>query len=209
MDNLNKLYFFVTDHAFLSHSEIIDEALEGGISDFVLRMPNVVEEYFELEAWKCRFSTRNAGAKFHVQDKYEIAKKVGADGVFIMDTHHAVEEVRQIAGGDMKVGVYANSLENVVKRAHEKPDYIVVGPVFISAGNENFDALGIQGVRQIIEESKTLGITVPLFAGDGILKENLKDILSIEGINGIAVSKAIVNSKNIKRASKWFAKRVN
>ena len=59
---IKRLHFITTNHPFLAHSELVEIALQNGISQIRISISEGAEEFAELEAWKCKWASDKFGA---------------------------------------------------------------------------------------------------------------------------------------------------
>lgn len=75
-------------------------------------------------------------------------------------------------------------------------NYIGCGPFRFTTTKKNLSPiLGLEGYRQILQQMKAAGITLPVVAIGGITYEDIPDILQT-GVSGIALSGSILRAEN-------------
>ncbi len=89
-------------------------------------------------AFELRAVTRRLGVPFFINDRPDIAKIVGADGVHVGQDDLDPDDVRAILPGIL-IGVSTHNREQVVRGLASSADYIAVGPVFGTTSKENAD----------------------------------------------------------------------
>lgn len=171
-------------------------ALEGGCRWIQLRMKEASEAEVEAEAIRVRDLCRKYGATFIIDDHVALAKKVQADGVHLGKNDMPIEEARRILGDAFIIGGTANTFEDVKRHWQAGANYIGCGPFRFTTTKKNLSPiLGLEGYRQILQQMKAAGITLPVVAIGGITYEDIPDILQT-GVNGIALSGSILRAEN-------------
>lgn len=171
-------------------------ALEGGCRWIQLRMKEAPEAEVEAEAIRVRDLCRKYGATFIINDHVALAKKVQADGVHLGKNDMPIEEARRILGDAFIIGGTANTFEDVKRHWQAGANYIGCGPFRFTTTKKNLSPiLGLEGYRQILQQMKAAGITLPVVAIGGITYEDIPDILQT-GVSGIALSGSILRAEN-------------
>jgi thiamine-phosphate pyrophosphorylase len=126
--------------------------------------------------------TRAAGAHLVVNDRPDIARLAGADGVHVGQDDMAVEDARRIVGAGAIVGVSTHDEAQVAAAARTSATYIAVGPIYGSATKETgYSARGLDLVRLAASSSGK-----PVVAIGGITLERAPDVLAA-GAASVAV----------------------
>ncbi|MCW8965771.1 MAG: triose-phosphate isomerase [Candidatus Pacearchaeota archaeon] len=127
----------------------------------------------------------------------EAVKSRGAEGVFLNHSEHklsfgvlkkSVERCREVK---LKTAVFAGSLSEAKKIKKLKPDYLIIEPPKLVAGNVSVSEAKPELIERI---SKRLGYD--FIVGAGIKSNNDLVIAMKLGAKGIAVSSAITKAKN-------------
>ncbi len=206
--NISHLQFITQDIEGIGHSELALTACSAGIDWIQLRVKNrSYNEWLDI-ALKTEMICRKYHARFIVNDNVVIAKAVKADGVHLGKSDMSPREARQELGSKAIIGGTANSFEDIEELNDAGIDYIGLGPFRFTATKENLSpVLGIEGYKNIIDQCKKNGITIPIIAIGGIKIEDVKP-LAETGVYGIAVASAISTSPNIFEAAKRFKSKV-
>ena len=135
-------------------------------------------------------------AIFLLDDRVELAKSLNADGVHLGKNDMPVSEARQVLGEEFIIGGTANTFEDIERLASQGADYIGCGPFRFTTTKEKLSpVLGLEGYRRIVEQMGVKGINLPVVAIGGITFEDIPALMQT-GIDGIAVSGAILNADN-------------
>jgi thiamine-phosphate pyrophosphorylase len=113
-----------------------------------------------------------------VNDRADIARLSGADGVHVGQDDLALAMVRAIVGDDAIVGLSTHTPEQLdaACRAPAGPSYVAIGPVFSTATKQTgLDALGLDAVRAAAAVTRARGL--PLVAIGGITLDRAADVI--------------------------------
>ena len=117
-----------------------------------------------------------------MNDRFDIARAAGADGVHLTTRSLPTNVVRSICGDDFLIGVSTHSLETALNARAEGADFIVFGPVFDTESKRAFGEP--QGLDKLREVTKALE-GFPVIAIGGINRENADECFRA-GASGIA-----------------------
>ena len=171
-------------------------ALEGGCKWIQLRMKDASEEEVEKEAVRIQALCKKYGAKFLIDDRVELVKRIKADGVHLGKNDMPIAEARQILGKDFIIGGTANTFEDVKMHYEAGADYIGCGPFRFTTTKKNLSPiLGLEGYTEIVRRMKENGINLPIVAIGGITPADIPAIMKT-GVTGIALSGTILRADN-------------
>jgi thiamine-phosphate pyrophosphorylase len=139
-----------------------------------------------------------------LDDRVELAKALQVDGVHLGKLDMSPLEARRILGEKALIGGTANTLDDVVRLSALPVNYLGIGPFrFTSTKKRLAPTLGLAGYQSILEGMSAKGIALPVVAIGGITLADVPDILAT-GVNGVAISGAIVHSASPERATRQF-----
>ncbi len=182
---------------------VVGEALAGGADVIQLREKNLPEREWLTRAREVRILTAQAKARFLVNDRADLARLAGADGVHLGQDDLRVRDARRIVGPRAVIGVSTHDRAQIEQAVVDGAGCLGVGPVFAS-GTKSFDELA--GLALVREAAETTNL--PWFAIGGISLENLDDLLEA-GARRIAVSAAIVHAEKPRAAARAFRDRLD
>ena len=137
--------YFVADRAGLERA--LDGALQGGADLVQLRDKTADDDALvAAAAWAAERCAAH-GALFILNDRPDLAVRVGADGVHVGQDDMPVAEARAIVGADRIVGLSTHSIAQADAGAVSGADYIAVGPVHATPTKEGRPAIGLDPVR--------------------------------------------------------------
>lgn len=187
---------------YISHGDTVEEqkknildALEAGCKMIQVRFKNGSRTAILDVARQSRVWCTYGNALLIINDSIEIAKEVDADGVHLGLTDAPVQDARKLLGSAKIIGGTANTIEDVLQRIHEKCDYIGLGPLRFTSTKEKLSPLlGFEGYQRVAKELEMLGLSIPIYAIGGIVRNDV-ELLKKIGIYGIAVSGMISDSE--------------
>jgi thiamine-phosphate pyrophosphorylase len=174
---------------------VVEEALAGGAQVIQLREKGLPDREVLRRAREVRLAAYRAGARFILNDRPDLARLAGADGVHLGQDDQAPRDARRIVGPRALLGVSTHDREQIERAALDGAAYLGVGPVFPSETKAFADLAGLAFVRTAAETA-----SLPWFAIGGITPENLDDVLAA-GAERIAVSAAVVHAPSPREAA--------
>ena len=169
-------------------------ALQGGCRWIQLRMKQATDDEVAQVADKLMPLCREAGAVFLLDDRVELARSLGADGVHLGKNDMPVSEARQLLGAECITGGTANTFEDIQELHRQGADYIGCGPYRFTQTKEKLaPTLGMEGYRDLLARMRTEGISLPLVGIGGITCEDIPTLMDL-GMDGIALSGSVLNA---------------
>lgn len=191
------LQFITHPHPDITILDEIRAAVAGGCRWVQLRMKDAPADDIIAVARQVKPICADNDCIFVVDDHVEIAKELQLDGVHLGRNDMAPEEAREILGMEAIIGVTANTFDDVERVRHLDIDYIGVGPFrFTTTKKQLSPVLGIEGYAEIVRRMKESSIRLPIVAIGGITYDDIDEIMAT-GVNGIAMSGAIVGADDI------------
>lgn len=158
-------------------------ACEGGAGVVQLRCKHSTDQ--ETLAWarEIRGLTREAGARFVVNDRFDLALLAEADAVHLGQGDLAPNALPREARERLAVGRSTHTPAQLEATRNEDVDYVAFGPVFGTTSKESeFTARGLQA----LESACRIASPRPMIAIGGIEISHLSD-LRAAGAMGFAV----------------------
>ena len=154
-------------------------AVEAGIPLFQIREKSLpARVLYELTTHAAEI-TRGSNTRLLVNDRADIARAAGADGVHLTARSLQADVVRSTFGPEFLIGVSTHSLEEARAARDDGADFVVFGPVFEKLGFSS--PQGLDKLRYVTSE---LG-DFPVLAIGGISLENVGSCFEA-GASGIA-----------------------
>jgi thiamine-phosphate pyrophosphorylase len=128
---------------------------------------------------------RPAGATLIVNDRADVARLAGADGVHVGQDDLSPRDVRTIMGDGSIVGLSTHTVEQVDRAFDEPVSYIAVGPVFGSLTKATgYDRVGLVMIGEAARRARARG--VPVVAIGGITLFTARSVIDA-GADSVAV----------------------
>jgi thiamine-phosphate pyrophosphorylase len=167
----------------LSHAEQVERFAAGGATIIQLREKTLAAREFFDAASDALQVARQHGVRLIINDRVDIVRALGADGVHLGQTDLPVEAARRLLGGKAIIGYSTHNLEQARMAASLPIDYLAIGPIFMTSNKKDPDpVVGLEGLRHIREAAPLL----PLVAIGGIRSENLQTVLEA-GADSVAM----------------------
>lgn len=180
----------------MSHLDAISAALEGGCRWIQLRMKDAADDEVRTVARQALALCRKHNAIFIIDDRTDIVKEVGADGVHLGKNDMPIKEARNLLSEHAIIGGTANTIDDIRRLWKDGADYIGCGPFRFTTTKKNLaPVIGLDGYRCISQAMRDEGITLPVVAIGGITKDDVADIMQA-GMNGIAICGAVTKAEN-------------
>lgn len=146
-----------------------------------------------------RQAAREAGARFLINDRCDLALAVDADGVHLGQQDLPIQTARAIMGVGKLIGISTHTDAQVSAAATAGADYLGFGPIFPPGSKRDHDpVVGIDGLRRIRRLT-----SLPVFAIGGITLDHVRSIVEA-GANGVAVISAIARATDVTTATRGF-----
>lgn len=166
---------------------VLADALSGGdVACVQLRLKDVSDEAV-LEAGRILMPiVQAAGAAFIVNDKPDLAKALGADGVHVGQSDASYAEARRLVGPDAIVGVTCHDSRHLAMEAAEAgADYVAFGALYPTTTKDAPTSASTELVQWWAEV-----MTTPCVAIGGITVENAAPVIKARA-DFIAVSAGV------------------
>ena len=139
--------------------------------------------------------TRGSDTRLLVNDRADIARAAGADGVHLTSQSLPANVVRKMFGPEFVIGVSTHSFEEARAAQAAGADFVVFGPVFETDSKRAFGEP--QGTEKLREVALALR-PFPVIAIGGITSENSALCLMnrASGIAGISMFDQMLDQKN-------------
>jgi len=167
--------------------ELVEGVLAGGADVIQLRDKQASPEEIRAQAIVLLPIVRAAGARLLVNDHWEIARDVGADGVHLGATDAPVAVVRGVCPRPFRIGASARTIDAARRAAADGADYLGTGPVHGTASKA--DAPGAIGLARLSDVAAA--VAVPVIGIGGITDGNAADVVRA-GAAGVAVLSAVM-----------------
>lgn len=175
--------------------ETVRQMINGGITVIQYREKDKSPGQMREECIAIRKLTKEAGVTFIVNDHVELAISVEADGIHIGQSDLPPEQVRQLVGDDMIIGLSTHSPAQAQSAQHIARiiDYIGVGPIFPTKTKKDVcEAVGLEYLEYVVTN-----IDLPFVAIGGIKEHNIGLVRS-RGAKTVCLVTEIVGATDIE-----------
>ncbi len=169
-------------------------AIEGGCRWIQLRMKDASDDEVRAVANEIIPLCKENDTFLIIDDRVELVNELRVSGVHLGKEDMDPMEARDILGPHAIIGVTANTAEDIIRFKGKDVDYVGLGPVHFTTTKAKLSPeLGIEGVKRVIDEVRANGVELPIVAIGGVTENDIEPLLAA-GVNGIAVSGAIINA---------------
>jgi thiamine-phosphate pyrophosphorylase len=126
--------------------------------------------------------TRSSSTRLLVNDRFDVARAAGADGVHLTEASLPVRVVRQLCGAEFLIGASTHSRESAQVARDGGADFVVFGPVFDTESKRAFGPP--QGLEKLREVTTALP-GFPVLAIGGVTIDNAESCFAA-GASGVA-----------------------
>lgn len=194
--------YAVTDRTWLKAEEslesVVEVLIQAGVTCVQLREKNISDEQFLQEAEALKQVCNRYQIPFIINDRPDLAKKAGADGVHVGLSDMGIEKARELLGDDFIIGGSAHNVREALAAQAAGADYIGCGAVFGSATKTDATTLPMDELTAICD-----AVEIPVVAIGGIKLGNMPQLAGT-GIDGVAVISGLFAAEDKADATKAF-----
>ena len=188
------LQFITHPSEHYSIAEEAQMAIEGGCRWIQLRMKDASDDEVRQVAMEIIPMCRETDTFLIIDDSVELVNELKVSGVHLGKNDMDPLEAREILGPHAIIGITANTAEDIIRYKGKDVDYVGLGPFRHTTTKKNLSpVLGIEGYTSVISQVRQAGVELPIVAIGGITIDDI-DAIMATGVNGIAVSGAIINA---------------
>ena len=195
------LQFITSENSRHSVVDQIKGFIDGGGRWIQVRMDHATDEEISKVINEVKPLCLEVQAFLLLHNRVELAKTLDVGGVHLEKNSELPSKARLILGPAAVIGVSVNNIDNIKAVRSLDVDYVAMGPFRESSlFDSDFKVLGLSGIKELDEEMQKLEINLAHVASGGIKKEDVVSLLKA-GSNGIAVSDAIADADDVKKAT--------
>lgn len=175
----------------------VRQALIGGVKAVQLREKDLETRELLKLAYNMRALTNKYDAKLFINDRFDVALAVGADGVHLTQNSIPADAVRKAVKNKLIIGVSTHSLKEGKDAEKAGADFITFGPVYKTPSKLKYGApLGLNRLENVCKE-----MNIPVFALGGVKAENVDEVKK-SGASGAAMISEILCADDIKEKTR-------
>jgi len=191
-------FYFITDRNLSVNGIIqdVEDALEAGARMIQYREKELSTRKMYEKGLEIEKLCEKYGAKYIVNDRIDIARATGADGVHIGQDDMLLELTKKLIP-DAIVGVSCSNVKEAVEAVKGGADYLGVGPIYPTSTKEDAGRpIGAKGIRKISEN-----VGLPIVAIGGITLERVKELIKAgaDSVSAISATVGPRTGENVAR----------
>jgi len=161
---------------------LVEAAVAAEVSLLQIREKALsVRVLFEL-VMRASEIVRGSATRLLVNDRFDVARVGGADGVQLTESSLPQPVVRKICGAEFFIGASTHSLVTARAAREEGADFVVFGPVFETESKRGYGPpQGLDKLKEVADDLRGF----PMIAIGGITLENAEQCFAA-GASGIA-----------------------
>jgi thiamine-phosphate pyrophosphorylase len=179
---------------------VLDAYLAGGARFIQLRDKTTRTGPLAALADQAVLRAHAAGASLVVNDRADVAKLTGADGVHVGQEDLPVSDVRLVVGEEAIVGLSTHDEAQVDRAIETSATYIAVGPIYgTSTKDTGYTARGLDLLRYAVARAGGR----PLVAIGGITLDRAPEVLAA-GAASVAIISDLLTADPTGRVREFF-----
>ncbi len=186
--------------------EVVAAALRGGATLVQLREKALGDAELVGVARALKGRLAPLGVPLIVNDRVEVAKAAGADGVHLGQDDLDAARARAILGPDGLIGVSAGTAEEAARIDKGLADYVGIGAVYATATKP--DAGPPIGLARLAALARALR-PLPVVAIGGIGLREAAEVMASGAADGIAVVSAICGAPDPEAAARALRREID
>ena len=167
-----------------SYAEQVKMVIEGGCRWVQLNMENATDDEFKKVAEEITPLCQKTDTILVFDGRVELTMDMKVHGVHLHRTNMPAGQAREFLGAGAIIGVTVNTATEIMATRGLDVDYVTLAC-----------DLTTNDYKRIVNEVRIAGIELPIVAAGDISIQEIPQLLS-DGVNGIALSKSIVDAEN-------------
>ena len=186
-------------------TDLASAYLTGGATLLQLRAKKAASGWLLDIASTIVTLAHQANALVIINDRGDVARLSGADGVHVGQEDLPPASVRRVVGAEAIVGLSTHTLEQVDRAVREPVTYIAIGPVFSTDSKATgYKSLGLEPVRHAA--SRARGRTLPLVAIGGVTLESAPEVIRAGATTVAVISDLLAGGDPAARVRAYVAR---
>ena len=184
--------------------KVLHEALQAGVRLVQLREKELDTRRLLKLATEVLTLTRSYKALLLINDRVDVVKAIGADGVHLRANSLPIPVTRRILGPKALIGASVHTSQEVMAAEAAGADLIVLGPIYDTPSKREFGPpLGVRIIEEVRKKCHK-----PLFAIGGMTPERAAEVREA-GAYGVAVISSILQSASVSTTTRQFLTALN
>jgi thiamine-phosphate pyrophosphorylase len=181
------------DQQFSDVLRLVQAAVAARVSLFQIREKALAARVlYELTARAVEI-TRDSDTRLLVNDRSDIARAAGADGVHLTTHSLPAQVVRQISSSEFVIGVSTHSRQEAQAARLAGADFVVFGPVFDTESKRVFgEPQGLEKLQELTTELRE----IPVLAIGGVTLDNVEACFNA-GASGVAAIRLLSDAERL------------
>jgi thiamine-phosphate pyrophosphorylase len=168
--------------------------LDGGARFLQIRAKAASSGWLLEAAQAVMRRAEGSGALIIVNDRADIARLAGADGVHVGQEDLSPSAIRPLLGVTACIGLSTHTIAQIEAASGQPIDYLAIGPVFGTATKETgYAAVGLERVREA--SALTRAMNLPLVAIGGVTLDRAVQVLRA-GAQSVAVISDLLSTND-------------
>ena len=172
------LQFIAQESNKYSIAEEVQMALEGGCRWIQLSMKDASDELVRETALELIPMCKETEAFLIIESRVDIVADLKVSGVHLNHGDMDPLQAREILGAHAIIGFTATTVHDIIKYIGKDIDYATIK---------------YSPASRIVADAKAFGNEMPIVAAGNVSIDNIEAVIST-GVNGIAMSEAIINA---------------
>jgi thiamine-phosphate pyrophosphorylase len=181
--------------------ETAEAVIRGGAGCLQLREKSLPDAELLRRARRLRELTAAHAVLLIINDRADVARLCGADGVHLGQQDLTAAEARRVGGGGLLVGLSTHTLEQLEAALAQGPDYIAVGPMYPSSTKPQPHIPGPALLSEAVRRTP-----LPIVAIGGITADRAAT-LAAAGARCLCVCSAVISAEDPEAAARVIAER--
>ena len=190
-------------YPLVDRADKLETLFSLGITTAQLRVKDLKDKALEDEIIEAIKISNKYQARLFINDFWELAIKHKAYGIHLGQEDLVDADLEAIHKADIRLGVSTHSTKEIAMALEIEPSYLAIGPIFETTSKVvNYDTVGIEELANWSQN-----VPYPIVAIGGINSSNIKNIINISSVNGIAmISELLENNKISENKTKKLLK---
>ncbi|UOF93757.1 MAG: thiamine phosphate synthase [Bordetella sp.] len=183
----------------------IQKAAKSGMTALQFRKKTNNKHKFIEQAREILAICQDLNITLIINDDWEIALEIGADGVHVGETDTSVSYIQSQTNSNFLIGASCyNSLELLTSMIKRKVSYVGIGSIFLSSTKPNASKASLNHLKQVYKLIKNYQSRPSIVAIGGINCNNARQVVE-SGADNIAVMAGLFKTPNIEVSARFYA----